>query len=185
MIDTTSSGIITKELGANEKLLWTGRPKQGIILRGSDALLIPFSLLWCGFAIFWESSVINTNAPFFFRLWGIPFVLIGLYIVAGRFFVDANQRSKTYYGLTDDRVIIVSGLFQKKIKTLNLQTISDISLTEGKDRKGTITFGPTPQFYAAFGGTSWPGMGQQAVPSFDSIENARSVYDLINNAKRK
>ena len=63
-------------LASDEKLIWTGRPKTGIVFRGSDLFLVPFSLLWGGFAIFWETSVIATDAPFFFKLWGIPFVLV-------------------------------------------------------------------------------------------------------------
>jgi hypothetical protein len=184
-MDTTSSIVISKELASGERLLWCGRPKQGIILRGSDTFLIPFSLLWCGFAIFWEVSVITTRAPFFFKLWGIPFVVVGLYFVFGRFFVEARQRNKTYYGLTDKSIIIVSGLFHKKIRRLNLRTLSDLSLNESKENRGTITFGPTPPFYSWFGGGGWPGMGHMAVPSFDMIENARSVYDLVMATQRQ
>jgi len=185
MIDPGASEIITRELAPNERILWTGKPRQGIYLRVSDTFLIPMSLLWCAFVVFWEARVFNSGAPLFFILWGIPFVLVGLYVVAGRFLVDAKQRSKTFYGLTEDRIIIVSGLFQKKTKTLNLQTLSDISLTEREDRTGTITFGPSPPFYSWVAGASWPGLGQMAVPSFEAIENARTVYDLINNAKQK
>jgi len=162
MIDPAASEVITRELAPRERLLWAGRPQQGIIFRSSDVFLIPFSFLWCGFAIFWEFNVLTTGAPFFFKLWGIPFVVVGLYLVAGRFIADVKQREKTYYGITDDRVVIVSGLFQRKIKTLNLQNISDISLTERSNGRGTITFGPTPPFFAWFGGSSWPGMGQQS-----------------------
>jgi hypothetical protein len=35
------------------------------MFHGNDALPIPFSLMWCGFAIFSEESVIDTNAPSF------------------------------------------------------------------------------------------------------------------------
>src|SRR5512145_2674932 len=91
-------------LSSDAKLIWTGKPKTGIVFRGSDAFLIPFSLLWGGFAVFWETNVIATGAPFFFKLWGIPFVLVGLYLTVGRFFFDAKKRANTIYGLTSDRI---------------------------------------------------------------------------------
>jgi hypothetical protein len=97
--------------------------------------------VWGGFAFIWEWSVFNSKAPFFFLLWGIPFVLVGVYLIVGRFFVDAWQRDKTYYGVTNERIIIVSGHLNRKVKTLDLGALSDLSLTERSDRSGTITFG--------------------------------------------
>src|SRR4051812_43942652 len=92
-------------LQSSETLLWEGQPdKQRFLLRGWWA--IPFSLLWCGFAIFWEASAFRTNAPFYFRLWGIPFVLIGLYMVFGRFFAAAREAANTWYVVTNRRVLI-------------------------------------------------------------------------------
>src|SRR5438128_1443265 len=128
-------------LGPGERLVWTGKPKTGIVFRSSDIFFIPFSLLWGGFAIFWETTVITTSAPFFFKLWGIPFVLVGFYMIIGRFFTDARKRAGTVYGITEDRIIIRSGLFNKGIKSLNIRTLSDVSFTQKADHSGTITLG--------------------------------------------
>ena len=177
--------LLQSQLAPNERLLWFGQPRDGIVLRSSDAFVIPFSLLWGGFAIFWEAGVLTSGAPFFFILWGVPFVAVGLYMIFGRFIIDAKRRSKTYYGVTNERVIIVSVLFGKKIKSLDLRTLSEISLDEKSDGSGTITFGLAPGGYQWIGGMQFPGRGQQYVPAFEMIQNVKSVYETVRSAQRQ
>jgi len=179
--------VIQKELGSHERLIWVGRPKQGIMLRPNDIFLIPFSILWGGFAIFWEVMALTSvlkgaekGGPtvLIFPIFGIPFVIVGLYLIFGRFIVDAKQRGNTYYGVTNERIIIVSGLFSKKVKSLNIKTLSDIALTEKANRYGTISFGPTNPFNWWYAGCFWPGIGN-IPPMFEMIPNVKEVYDEI------
>ena len=106
-----ADSVIRQDLRRHEQLVWSGQPPQGVRLRAADAFLIPFSILWGGFAIFWETMVVVVGAPWLFMVFGVPFVIAGLYLIVGRFWVDAGQRARTFYGLTDKRVIIVSGIF--------------------------------------------------------------------------
>ena len=178
----SAASVIVSELGPGERLLWSGRPAQGIVLRPSDAFLIPFSLLWGGFAMFWEYSVVTAaKAPFFFMLWGIPFVAVGLHFIFGRFLVDAKQRSNTFYGVTNQRIIIVSGVLTRKIKSLNIRTLSDVSLDERAGGTGSVTFGPStgPSWLST--GTAWP--GTPSTPAFEMIEHPRRVFDVILKAQ--
>jgi hypothetical protein len=175
---------LQRELGPQEKLLWAGQPRQGLLLRSSDALLIPFSLVWAGFAVFWEVSVVRTGAPFFFKLWGVPFVLVGIYIVLGRFFVDARQRRHTVYGVTNQRIVIVAGLFGRSVQSLTLNALPGLSLNERASGQGTISFGAGQGLWLQ--GAGWPtGRGRYAPPCFDSIADARQVYELIRRAQQK
>ena len=183
MTEQDAELAVSGELEDGERVLWSGVPRQGLALRGADVYLIPFSLMWGGFAIFWESSVFKTNAPIFFRLWGVPFVVIGLYLIFGRFFADSMQRGRTAYGLTDRRVVILSGLFSRQVKSLPLRTISDLSLTERKDGTGTIALGPSQSTGRRYGGGAWPGYGPYGAPCLEMIPNAKDVYNRIRQAQ--
>jgi len=175
-MDYNVTAELQQHLDNNEKLIWTGRPRTGIVFRTADIFLIPFSLLWCGFAIFWV--IMASQGSIFFAMFGIPFVVIGLIFVFGRFIIDAKQREKTYYGLTDDRIIIKSGVYKKSIKSINIKTLSDIEYVEKSDGSGTINIGPkNPMMMWGSGMNWWPGV--KATPSLDLIQDVRKVYSKI------
>jgi hypothetical protein len=180
--------LIQRELNSSERLLWTGAPRQGLRLRAADVFMVPFSLLWGGFVIFWEYSVLRQSSShgsgspdLFMVLWGIPFVLVGIYLIVGRFFADAFQRARTIYAVTDQRILIVTTLWNKQVKSVQLKTLPEISLTEKSDGSGTITFGPQPPYARMMGG-GWPGANKQAAPTLEFVEQVRSVYDLIQGS---
>jgi hypothetical protein len=164
---------ISRELTGGERLLWSGQPRQGLMVRASDAVVIPFSLFWAGFAFFWEATALRENTPLLFKLWGIPFVLIGIYFVAGRFFADAWMRKRTAYGVTNQRVIIVTTFRKRNVQSIALRSVPETSLSESGDGSGTITLGP------AFVGRRGP-----ASPKLEGIQRVRSVYDMICEAQK-
>lgn len=129
---------VTAALTTGERVLWSGGPDVDVWFSPSDALLIPFSLLWAGFAVFWEFSVLRSRAPGFFALFGGVFVVIGVYIVVLRFFVGHYRRRTTNYFLTSNRAIIVGPRSMKSTR-VDAQTLSS---TWTRDRrKITVNFG--------------------------------------------
>ncbi len=199
-MSTDPSSILQSSLSPNETLLWSGQPRQGLRLRTADVFLIPFSLLWGGFAIVWEvmaivmffgASSAESSAPLGFRLifplFGIPFVLAGLYFIFGRFWFDRLLRQRTYYGVTNERTLIKTGVFSPTLRSLNLRTLADLSLSEKSDGTGSITFGGTASTFGwMFAGMAWwPGMTMFSGPVLDSIPDARTVYTIIRDASAK
>jgi len=179
--DFAAQEAIRGQLGPGEHLLWAGSPSPGVTLQLADALLIPFSLLWGGFAVFWEYEVIATGAPLVMRLFGLPFVLVGLYLIVGRFFVDAWRRGRTFYGLTNQRALITVG---GDVRSLNLQTLGDVTLSERADGSGTIAFTPAGTLIPWARGLTWNRTGRTAPPAFDRVPGARLVFDRIRTAQR-
>ena len=106
-------------------------------------------------------------------------------MIVGRFFVEAKQRARTWYGLTNERIIIVSGLFERKVESLNLRTLTDLSLSETKNGEGNISFGCRSLFGSMFSGfAGWPGMKAYLGPRFDMIPNVKIVYETIRTTQR-
>jgi hypothetical protein len=176
---------LAPHLEAGERILWAGGPRRGFRLHLSDAFLIPFSLLWGGFAFFWEYLAISQGAPWFFVLWGIPFVLVGAYLIAGRFWWDTKRRSATYYAVTDRRVIIASGWRRAVVRSVNLRTLSDLSVIERGGGSGDVVLGAGHPMMSWFAGSGWPGMTSYQPPVLEGISQAADVYRIIRQAQKQ
>ena len=178
---------LRSQLSAGESLLWSGEPKQGLLFRPSEIYIIPSSLLVTGFAVLWNVAVWNSDAPSYFRLFGVLPIVYAIYWLIVRFFVDAWQRSKTFYGVTNERVIMISGIFSRTVKSINLATITDISLSERPNASGTITFGPEDDVSDWRSKLPFETRNNRVptYPTLDSIPNAKRVYDIIRDAQRR
>ncbi len=181
--------IVQDELGPNERILWAGQPKLGLVLRSNDAVQIPFSLFLCGIVVFMIGVTIISWLPLFgsvlviplVLVLSMPFVLIVVYITLGRFFSDALWRSKTYYALTNKRVIIISGFMNRNVKSLSLYILSDIRLYQKKDGTGTITFGPRHSMSRMLEGDFT--RRKYITPGFYMINEVEEVYNRIRKAQ--
>jgi hypothetical protein len=111
---------------------------------------------------------------------------LGLYLLVGRFVIDARQRRRTCYVVSSERVIIavVSGLHRRVVRSLNLDTLSDVTLAERRGGSGTITFGPLPPYWAWYAGHDWTAGSGQGIPQLELPSQARRVYDVILAARR-
>ena len=166
---------VRNALQPGEYVLWEGSPRKGIRLQKSDAVLIPFSLFWCGFAGFWEYTVIAGGGPLIMALFGIPFILVGLYLLLGRFVSRARSLSSTHYVVTDQRLLF---LYRKNTQFLLYQNIETLEKEQTKDDRGTIYFSPRNFYYdrtASYRGSTNLLQGR----AFEDIEDVERVYRLI------
>jgi hypothetical protein len=184
--------LLSPYLLPGERILWTGQPKQGLALSGRDGFLIPFSVIWTAFAIFWNVGVWTFADPgggadWFMRLWGLPFLLIGIYLVIGRFIHDAAIRKRLYYAVTDQRVLVLRGRRSSKVTSLDIHRLPMLELREHRDGTGTFAFDSGSSSFFGFGGGNgfdwWvPSLGTAA--QFFRIRDPRKVYELIRTQSR-
>jgi len=184
LASSDATRVVSTHLIPGERLLWAGRPKQGLLLRGEDAFLIPLALLWTFIMLpnLLASETVRID-PF-----SLLFLIIGLYLLIGRFLVDAWLRSRTYYAVTDRQAIIVSQWPLPGMRSVSLRTLSDLKLTMRRGGRGTIELG-RPRKSSIFGprgsrALAYPGTNDYLPPAFESISNAREVYDLIVQAQQ-
>lgn len=171
---------------ADETVLWSGAPPPGLRLRRVDAVLIPFSLMWGSFSIFWEGTVMASGAPWFFRLWGVPFVFVGLYLIAGRFFVDAFFRERTSYTVTDRAAYVARDGVLPAVRRYAGSALDSIQFEPQANGAGTIRFGAQiPLWWSFRGGRSWSVWNDASLDAFQSIPDAQRVYGLVLSARGK
>jgi hypothetical protein len=119
-------------LRPGEELLWQGGPARSFTLTSADGYLIPFSIMWLAFTAFWEVSAARTGVVFA-EIWGVPFIALGLYMLAGRFLYKRYQHRHTEYGVTRDRAMIVT---PRSFRDLPLR---DVPVTIRYSRNGRVS----------------------------------------------
>jgi hypothetical protein len=166
----------------NEQLLWVGRPRQGVTLRGSAWYDIPLSLAWGGAMIFFGLQFMHAGGtwrPKSIGLLGVPILAIGLYAIVLRYFHDAWRRQRTWYALTDRRALILYLGKAAHLYGVDFVDTSQIQLKEHADGAGTIVFiEPKIDPY-------WSPAPGQSHKSFDGIADAREVYALIDQTRTR
>ena len=174
----------SRTLLPGEHIRWSGRAGRGLLFSSRDVFLIPFSLLWCGFVVFWETMAVRGNAPPFFRLWGAAFLCVGLYFVAGRFVLDAWMRQGMRYALTDSRILIAKPKPFASLTAIAVDRVPDIQFTELSDNRGTIRFGAPMPVFGRTNGAIWsPAL--DPTPQFLAIDDARTVFDMVQRLSHR
>jgi len=185
--------MVQPELMSGESLLWAGRPNPDVIFHSDDWYLIPFSLLWGGFAIFWEAGVLgywgnsvkNADPSTFMALWGVPFIVMGQYFIWGRFLYDAWLKRRTSYAVTTRRVLAVQEAWRRKTSWLYIDAIPTVE-REGTTT-GTLWFEPKRPVLAGRGQKTRD-MSRFSIsgsPVFADIDDLDSVYRTILDLKEK
>jgi hypothetical protein len=125
-------------LAEGERVLWAGAPKTGVVFRPLDFFLVPFSMVWCGFALFWEYLAITQTDALLFKLFGIPFVWVGVQMLVGRFFTDAARRKATRYTITNAAVYIQNLDGAGALVLVPATDLTALQLTKHRDGTGSI-----------------------------------------------
>jgi hypothetical protein len=190
----SSQAAIQPELMSGESTLWAGQPSTRVIFHKEDAFLIPFSLLWGGFAIFWEAGVSglwgfgkhSSGPELFMIIWGVPFVLVGQYLIWGRFIYAAWKKKRTHYAVTNRRVIVVQDGWSRQMASAYLDALPTLTKIEGSTGLGTLRFAQTePLWSGRRGWGAWDGMSVGSLPTFVDIEDVQSVYRLVSELREK
>lgn len=172
-----SDSLLSQELDANEKLLWSGRPSPSdAASRGCVQSIIGVFLT--GFALFWMSGAywVTQQGPrdfgppgsSFFPLFGLIFVFAGLALVFTPFF-NSNKASQTIYAVTDRRLLILEGSGAQTFLPAELERLERRG---GEDGRGDVIFARELR-RGAKGRTYTHEIG------FFGIENPREVERLI------
>jgi hypothetical protein len=186
MMSKLAKRLLDRGLDTGEDLRWTGVPSRFPPISGIDGCLSFFALLYVaglGFLLYLFFSV---GTAWIYHAVILVFLSFGLYVAVGRYVQQAIRLRKTYYGLTDKRIIIISGGRTERSRSLPLRDVGDIEVDEWPDGSGTIVFGNLDDtIYEAWGEqitkSVMPWMNTVIPPRLEHIQNVREVAEMIRN----
>lgn len=168
--------IIYPYLQPGERLLWTGRPRQGLVLRGAEWRGLLGSLMWAVVALVFVANLWRAGLSLTDLVAGAALLLYALYSTLGRVVLAAWLRSRTHYAVTDRRILIIRGRDQGAVQSVDLKPDAQVTPDIRADGSGSITFSEG-QLVAT--GRRGRRARRRAPPAFEDIPDAQQVHALI------
>ena len=150
-----------------EKIIWQGRPVQGIIRNpvhiGWGLALLALGL-WL--AVGGYGPLSGAGA-----MLGLPLIIAGVYLAYFNAIVEKNRRAGTYYALTNQRAVLAYGR-----RVLGYTILPESRVTLKKGRYDVVHFAVDRQLGVQ------SGSGLRRV-GFGHLENGQEVFDMLQKIK--
>ena len=157
---------ITRRLVADERLVWWDRPEPVRYARRELNYGTFFGVVFFLFAVFWMTQAARAPGPSY--LFGIPFVLAGLWMVTTPLRAYWNAGSMMF-ALTDKRALIVTGA---KVTARPLDHIPFVETESFPDGRGDVLFIDEP---AGLAPLSWSMRQMTRKSGFIAVADAERV----------
>jgi hypothetical protein len=140
LMSKEATEIINQSLQHEETLIWAGQPKKGLVFEVADIFKTIFMVIFAGFVFFAVRLLSDISLMLAIPV-GVLFFSAAFILGIGRFFIDAALRKKTFYGVTDKRIIIISSMYPKKVQSVYFNTQPKIDFLPNMDETSTIDIG--------------------------------------------
>lgn len=182
-IESGGDKLLETVLGDGERLVWAAHPVPRYFTAATVAPVL-FAIPWTGFAIFWTvmafigtrqvsgDDPMATGFRYFFPLFGVPFILIGLAMFSAPYWA-ARRLKRTMYAITDRRAIILAPGWSgsRKVRSFTPAALASIERTERSDGSGDLIF----EEYTQRRGSSTHTIRH----GFISVPRVRDVEDVL------
>lgn len=186
--------LFRNDLQDDELALWAGQPNTAVHFNAADLLLIPLSI-WIGLSILRSGIIILERAVsgnytieqvMMSAALSVPFISAGFYLLIGRFFYKMWQKKRTYYVLTNKRILVLTFTRGRRLSEQSIDDLPALHLTSGLLGTGTITFGRSPfasSWCTNTGMNCLSGFDKSELIAFHDIADVDLVYSMIDSLR--
>src|SRR5579883_1999458 len=148
----------SQELEPDETLIWAGKPDPARAAWSAGTPLLFFcGLVLTSFSLLWSLAVAQSflhpskkggpsGIEIAFPFFGVPLILVGRGFLSAPYWAY-RLASKTIYAITSKRLLVITDLHTRKVRSLSPDTISSINLRERSGGEGDLVFhlDPAPE----------------------------------------
>ena len=159
-------------IGGDERVLWKGRPEKGITFTQHELVTIPFGIVFTLFSLFWIFMALSIAGVF--ALFGMPFLLVGLYMAGGRFLVNEIAKKNTAYVITNKAIIRKRGT---RVNVWYRENLMNMQVFSHKNGTTSFMFSAIPIHFSGKAGANSNLFG------IENVRDAKEVSEAIKTLK--